>query len=132
MNRNEEHESHHVRRIQLPSGKTIEVVYFGDDPAVEETDLHLCTQCDSELVYPTAWEEASGRSWQVTLRCPDCEQIREGVFSQDAVDAFDERLDAGTGALAADLRRLTQANMVDELERFAAALAADAILPEDF
>lgn len=131
MNRNEEHESHHVRRIQLPSGKTIEVVYFSDQ-AVDGNDLHVCRQCSSELVYPTGWEEVGSRTWQVTLRCPSCEELREGVFTQDAVDAFDERLDEGTSALAADLRRLTQANMVDELERFIAALAVDAILPEDF
>ena len=31
-----------------------------------------------------------------------------------------------------DLRRLTQANMTEEIERFAAALNADLILPEDF
>ena len=134
MNTGEEHESHRVRRVQLPGGKTIEVVLFGRDPAVErEGSLHVCERCPSELVYPVAWEEErTAGSWRVVLRCPDCEHIREDVFGQDAVDAFDEHLDAGTDALAADLRRLTRANMADELARFAAALSADAILPEDF
>ncbi len=133
MNLGEEHESHHVRRIQLPSGKTIEVVLFGTAPVAEESlDLHVCNSCPSELVYPVAWEQAGASSWRVALRCPDCEQTREGTFPQDAVDAFDEQLDAGTDALAADLRRLTRANMADELRRFAAALDADAIFPEDF
>ena len=31
-----------------------------------------------------------------------------------------------------DLRRLTQANMAEEIERFARALDSDVILPEDF
>jgi hypothetical protein len=31
-----------------------------------------------------------------------------------------------------DLQRLTQANMADQIERFAQALHADHILPEDF
>jgi hypothetical protein len=31
-----------------------------------------------------------------------------------------------------DLTRLTQANMVEEVERFAAALRTDLLLPEDF
>jgi hypothetical protein len=133
MNLGEEHESHHVRRVQLPSGKTIEVVIFSDAPAVErDPDLHLCCSCPSELVYPVAWEEAGESSWRVALRCPDCEQVREGVFGQEVVDAFDEQLDAGTDALAADLRRLTRANMADELARLRAALRADALLPEDF
>ena len=133
MNLGEEHESHHVRRVQLPSGKTIEVVLFsGDRPAAQDPSLHVCSRCPSELVYPVAWEEVGRSSWRVALRCPECEQLREGVFPQQVVDAFDEQLDAGTDALAADLRRLTRANMADELARFAAAIHADAILPEDF
>ena len=133
MNLGEEHESHHVKRVQLPSGKTIEVVLFsGAAPVEQDPSLHVCCSCRSELVYPVAWQEAGANSWRVLLRCPDCEHVREGVFSQDAVDVFDEQLDAGTDALAADLRRLTRANMADELSRFSAALQADAILPEDF
>ena len=31
-----------------------------------------------------------------------------------------------------DLKRLTQANMEDEVQRFVTALGVDAILPEDF
>jgi hypothetical protein len=41
-------------------------------------------------------------------------------------------LDLGTDALVKDLRRLVQANMEAEADRFAAALEAGAILPEDF
>src|SRR3954451_6206686 len=133
MDRNEERTSHRVTRVQLPSGKTIEVIQF-DDPggAAEEGDLHRCEGCESELVYPTQWSEAEQNTWQVTLRCPECESTREGTFGQASIDAFDERLDVGTSALVADLRRLTRANMSEEGERFIAALAVDAILPEDF
>jgi len=133
MDGNEERTSHHVKRLQLPSGKTIEVIRF-DDAGVggQEGELHCCTGCGSELVYPMKWTEADERTWQVTLRCPECEAVREGVFTQASVDDFDERLDAGTSALVGDLRRLTRANMSVEGERFLAALAVDAILPEDF
>jgi hypothetical protein len=139
-----EEQSHYVKRVQLPSGKTIEVVYFKDadtlpedvssfGPAVEPAgDLHVCIECSSELVYPTAWDEAGDDAWQVELRCPECETMREGVFSQDDVDYFDERLDMGADALTADLRRLTRANMASEADLFVAALHVDAILPEDF
>jgi hypothetical protein len=34
--------------------------------------------------------------------------------------------------MLADLRRLTQANMAEEIERFTSALQSDLILPEDF
>ena len=118
-----------TKRVVLPSGKTIEVVYFGDR---SHDDLHVCTHCESTLAYPTTWEEADNEHWLVTIRCPECESLREGVFNQDAVEAFDEVLDAGTDALTADYRRLTRANMAEEMERFAAALHAEAIVPEDF
>ncbi len=68
----------------------------------------------------------------MTIRCPECEAFREGVFSQSAVEAFDEELDAGTDALMADYRHLMRANMAEEVERFASALDVGAVLPEDF
>ena len=133
MDSNGQHASHRIKRVVLPSGKTIEVIHFGDHPvAPEHGELHRCRECRSGLVYPLRWSEAGQGAWQVTLRCPDCETVREGVFAQSAVDAFDEELEAGSDDLVADLRRLTRANMTGEGERFFAALAADAILPEDF
>ena len=141
MERHEEESSHYVKRVVLPSGKTIDVVYF-KDPVEEETSfrptaaaeqsLHVCTNCGSGLVFPTDWEEAGRDAWQVVLRCPECEEVREGVFAQATVEAFDEHLDAGTDTLVNDYRGLCEANMAEELDRFVAALQADAILPEDF
>ena len=141
MESNEE-QTHFTKRVTLPSGKTIEVVYFAEDaadsqaparPAPEPVqDLHVCVDCDSELVYPIAWEEAGAENWSVLLHCPNCDVFREGVFTQDNVELFDEELDRGADALARDYKRLMRANMADEIERFAGALAVDAILPEDF
>jgi len=133
MDASEDRGTHRVKRVVLPSGKTIEVVYFKDPTESEpEQDLHFCVSCRSNLVYPTSWDEAGQDSWRVALRCPECESVREGVFSQATVDAFDEELETGTDALAADLRSLCRANMAEEIERFSAALEAGAILPEDF
>ena len=140
MESHEENISHYVKRVVLPSGKTIEVVLFGEGappegsaPAAEpQQDLHLCLACASELVYPTAWAEAGPETWEVVLRCPECEHVREGIFEQSTVDAFDAELDAGTDSLTADYRGLMRANMEEEVDRFASALQADAILPEDF
>jgi hypothetical protein len=130
----------YVRLIVLPSGKTIEVVYFGEDttaaaarPAAEPAhDLHVCGSCDSDLVYPVDWEEAGDTHWEVTLRCPNCEWSGTGVFEQDVVERFDEELDRGTEALVRDLKRMMQANMEDEIERFVSALHHGHIVPEDF
>jgi hypothetical protein len=68
----------------------------------------------------------------VLLHCPNCDVFREGVFTQDNVELFDEELDRGADALARDYKQLMRANLADEIERFAGALAAGAILPEDF
>ena len=134
---------HFTKRVTLPSGKTIEVVYFADEgflpepdapvhPAEPHQDLHLCVECDSELVYPVQWEEAGAENWSVLLHCPNCDVFREGVFTQENVELFDEELDRGADTLARDYKRLMRANMADEIDRFVGALNAGAILPEDF
>ena len=135
---------HFTKRVTLPSGKTIEVVYFADEgflpepetpthpPAEEHQDLHVCVECDSDLVYPVQWEEAGTENWSVLLHCPNCDVFREGVFTQDNVELFDEELDRGADALARDYKRLMRANMADEIDRFVGALNAGAILAEDF
>src|SRR5215212_1056068 len=108
-------EGHHMKRIVLPSGKTIEVVYFESHsaplppeapveaaapaptaPAEETRELHVCVNCDSELVYPVHWEEAGPDTWHILLRCPDCEWNDSGIFPQAQCDSFDDVLEAGT------------------------------------
>jgi hypothetical protein len=148
-NRNGDHQ---LKRIVLPSGKTIEVVYFeslaaedvapveapeAEAPTAQsqtgvEQDLHVCPECTSDLVYPIAWEEADETHWSISLRCPNCEWGDDGVFPQDECDRFDDELERGTDALTRDYKRLMTANLADEIERFAHALEVDAILPMDF
>jgi hypothetical protein len=134
---------HYTRRVVLPSGKTIEVVYFEEQRAAhtrlprsldgaDVSELHICGGCQSELVYPVTWSEFGPTHWEVTLRCPNCEWSGTGVYDQELVENFDEELDRGTEALVRDLKRLMQANMEDDVERFVTALNADQILPEDF
>jgi hypothetical protein len=94
--------------------------------------LHVCKACFSELVQPEWWEECGGGSWRVGLRCPECEHREEGVFARGVVDAFDAQLDDGIDELTAAYRRVLRENLAEELERLAGALAADALLPEDF
>ena len=132
---------HYVRRVVLPSGKTIEVVYFDETQALDAAspglaevgeDLHVCSACGCDLVYPVEWDEAGATHWEVTLRCPNCEWNGTGIFSQDVVERFDEELDRGTEQLVRDLKRMMHANMEDEIERFVHALEADHIQPDDF
>jgi hypothetical protein len=141
-------QTHYVKRVLLPSGKTIEVVYFRETvpvpevpealhttdgpPAEAHQDLHVCMDCSSDLVYPVQWEESGTENWSVLLHCPNCDVYREGIFTQDTVEVFDEELDRGADALARDYKRLMRANMAEEIDRFVGALTAGAILPEDF
>ena len=126
-----------VKRVALPSGKTIEVVYFEQIGEAarsrpQEQELHICPECDSRLVYPIRWSEVDRTSWEVTLRCPNCESAHTGVFDQETVERFVEELDRGTDHLVDDLKRLVQANMEEQIDRFSRALVDDHILPEDF
>jgi hypothetical protein len=122
----------YVRKVTLPSGKTIEVISFDDDLAPAQRDLHVCPECDSQLVYPVAWEEAEASRWEVSLRCPNCEWALTDIFEEDLIQRFDETLDRGTEALVSDLRTLARANMEADVERFVDALHAEYVLPEDF
>ncbi len=94
--------------------------------------LHVCGECASKLVYPTDWEAAGNDRWTVALRCPNCEWADTGTFGQELVDAFDVELDDGMQVLLCALRELTRDNLSEEIDRFVAALDADAILPMDF
>src|SRR5438034_3007137 len=89
----------YVRRVTLPSGRSIEVVYF--EPLAAEAagaparppeidELHICPECDRDLVYPVEWQEASVTHWEVVLRCPSCEWTEVDVFDQVTVDRFDD------------------------------------------
>ena len=122
---------HYVRKVTLPSGKTIEVISF-EQAAPAQRELHVCPDCSSELVYPVAWEQADRGRWEVSLRCPNCEWNVTDIFEEDAIQHFDETLDRGTEELMSDLRQLTRANMEEDVERFVGAIAADHVLPEDF
>ena len=123
---------HSVRRIVLPSGRSIEVVRFHEPEEPVRHGLHLCPECESTLVQPLAWSEASDERWDLTLECPNCWWSLEGIFDRDQVYALEDKLDEGLAEMLSDLKRLTHANMADQIDRFVTALDADLILPEDF
>lgn len=148
-----------TKKIALPGGRTIEIVYFADagsenDSAAEASHalaqrpagdaaqapgvdaatggLHVCPECDGELVYPVAWEERSEERWRIERRCPNCEWRDVGEFDQMDVEDFDDVLNEGTEGLLLALRNFSRANMAADIERIITALNADEILPMDF
>ncbi|HWH14356.1 MAG TPA: hypothetical protein VNT51_06385 [Miltoncostaeaceae bacterium] len=136
-----------TKKISLPGGRVIEIVYFSDpDPgqggehttaaeAVEApmgAGLHVCDECGSDLVYPVSWEEREGDTWRIDRRCPNCEWGHTGEFHQSEVEVFDDVLNDGTEALLASLRTMARANMQEDVERMISALERDLIEPMDF
>ena len=100
--------------------------------ACSPDELHICFHCSGQFAYPLDWCEEGPRHWRIILRCPECESRREGVFEQGAVERLDDELDRAAGLLLADLKRMTHANMSEEIEFFVRALDADVITPTDF
>ncbi len=98
----------------------------------QSNGMHACPTCSSSLVQPVGWHEQGDGLWDVELRCPECDWWSRDTYSLNEVDSYDEELDRGGQELIEDLRALTRANMEEEANRFAAALACDGILPEDF
>ena len=124
------------QRPQAPGGEQMDLLYGAQVPASDSTcsgePLHVCFHCSGELAYPLDWSEEGPQHWRILLRCPECESRREGVFEQTMVERLDDELDRGSSALLGDLRRMTHANMSEEIEFFVRALDADVILPSDF
>ncbi len=125
------HENQPIRRIVLPSGRSIEVIRF-EDTDTEIRQLHICPDCESELVQPCDWCESEDSRWELTLECPNCGWYENGLYDRAEIELLEEHLDQGVAEMIDDLQRLSRANMVADIERFMNALRADLILPEDF
>jgi hypothetical protein len=97
----------HIKRIVLPSGKTVEIVYYqasdGERPVSDLRDveagaelhvrrLELCGGCGGERVHPTEWNEVEEMRWQLALRCPDCEWRHTDTYDSHEVERFDDVL----------------------------------------
>ena len=137
-----------VRQVQLPSGRTIEIVYLDGrataiaapqtdrsaDASIAELarDLTACGNCGSELVQPVDWDEAGTRHWRVTLRCPNCEQVGTVVVEDEVVDLYDLELERGAADLARTLHVIVEENIETEALRLRHALDGGHLLPEDF
>jgi hypothetical protein len=94
--------------------------------------LHVCPSCSSRFVQPVEWEPVDDEAWSVLLRCPECEVYQAGLYTQPELDAYDLELDRGESLLRVAYLQLSTENMAAEIDAFAQALEAGAVLPEDF
>jgi hypothetical protein len=92
---------------------------------------HVCGSCERSFVCPEFGVPLGGR-WLVHLHCMSCGWSREMIIDDAKLDEFERELDDERDQIQLDLERLTQHNMREYRDRFVKALAADAILPEDF
>jgi hypothetical protein len=142
---------YHIKRIVLPSGKTVEIVYYkaaGGEPIITEArevelepetpeqpklrQIELCVACGGERVQPLDWLEVENLRWELALRCPDCEWEQTETFNQAEVERYDDVLNDATDRMIEALDRVTRQNMSEAIERFRLALENDDIVPFDF
>ena len=93
---------------------------------------HECPLCGSDLVHPVDWERNSKASWNLVLRCPNCETQRSVVLGREGVEAFNREIYLGSQALAREADSMTRRNFAEESAKLVEALARDLILPMDF
>jgi hypothetical protein len=98
---------------------------------METRTPHVCRACALPFVQVREGTE-EGTGWRVVLHCPSCGWAAEEVLDLDTLAHLDEEHDRGLEEVASALSRFTELNMREYVDRFAAALSADAILPEDF
>jgi len=84
------------------------------------------------MVQPESYEPLWGDRWLVARHCPNCGWEHEGVFPHAALRNFEDHLDEVDEHLWAELVRIQQARIDEEVGAFSLALSCDAILPEDF
>jgi hypothetical protein len=91
----------------------------------------MCASCELPCVYPELGM-LEGTRWRVFVRCLSCGWCGERLLDDRGLEEFERKLDDERYQLVLELERVTQRNMREYYDCFVAALAADAILPEDF
>lgn len=108
------------------------------DPAAEPLDgdspgLHVCPECSLPFMVRGAVREVVGVDWaRVDLHCANCGHARTDVLHDKDLASLDEHCGRAFADLLWTLEAVWVANEEAAIERFAAALHAGAILPEDF
>ena len=146
-----------TKKIALPGGKVIEIVYFsepeGEDVAVEASvtggrttptrstlvgiddlarELHVCPQCEGDLVYPVSWEERSGDSWRSSAAAPTASGGTSASSPRTRSSSSTTSSTRAPRTCWSALRNFARANMEADVERLIEAIHLDLIEPMDF
>ena len=108
--------------------------HAGHDPVpTQDPDLQTCPACSGRFVIPGRIHGVTGDdSVLLDLICTSCGWGNTEIHDDAELVGLDESLDVAYADLMALFETVWVANRVDEIERFAAALDAGLILPEDF
>ena len=94
---------------------------------------HMCRICLRPFLVPLSIVPlVSQDGYVVELECTNCEDSTVALLSEEQMERLDRELDRQTGRLRHTLAELRLADELERVDRFAAALAAGHILPEDF
>ena len=94
---------------------------------------HLCRVCDRPFLLPVSIVPlVSADGYVVELLCSNCEDTTVALLDEERMERLDRELDRQTGRIRHALAEMRLADELDRVDRFAAALDAGHILPEDF
>ena len=103
------------------------------EPIEDPPGLQVCVECLRPFVVPGAARELVGVDRvRLDLVCTNCGTSRSAIHHDSELAAFEQQLDRSFADLLWTLEIVWVANEEAAIERFAAALNAGAILPEDF
>lgn len=93
-----------------------------------------CPRCKQSFVCPIQDEchETGTDHWFIVTRCGGCGDVQERLITQARANEFDNDLAVYERKVHSTLMGLMRARFEEEIDRFARALEADAIMPEDF
>lgn len=97
-----------------------------------EGEAHVCPVCGSRLVYPVDWHRNDEATWNLTLRCPNCEIQRDITLGRASVEELNRELYHGAQALTREADIVSRRNFEEEAQKIVAALGRDLIQPMDF
>jgi hypothetical protein len=95
--------------------------------------LHVCPECSRPFVVPgDIYEVVDVDRVRLDLSCVDCGWTEIAEHGDAELEALDRELDRGYADVLWALEVVWIGNEEERIQRFAAALGADALLPEDF
>ena len=102
-------------------------------PIEDPPGLHLCTSCARPFVVLGDLREVVGIDQvRIELICTNCGDARIEQHTDWELEALEAQIDRSFADLLWTLEVVWIANEEAAIQRFAAALGANAILPEDF